>query len=223
MRILNGRALARMITMRWMNIFRCTTVNLQSVHTLYTKFNVSVYTLCTVYTHCVYRKFDEFSTVSTAKPSRRFDNGETLAARWFRHPATSFKARKQHILEYPSIKVIRQTVVSQPPAYISYVKLTNHPNHPNHPGKNGIFSHAPASKNRPRFGKIRLDVQLLVYTVQCTHSVYTHSVHTPTILQFGAFLGGYHTAAPLECTTHGDIVYPELEYMYLILDPDVFT
>jgi hypothetical protein len=188
---------------RWMNIFRCSTVNLQSVQTLYTKFNESVSTLCTVYTHCVYRKFDTFSTVSTAKPSSRSDDGETLTAGWFRHPAASFKARKQHILEFPSFKVIHQTVVTQLPTYMSYVKLTNHPNHPNHPGKNGIFSHAPASKNRPRFGKIRLDVQLLVYTIQCTHNVYTHSVHsvysvythsvhsvhTPTILQFGAFLG----------------------------------
>jgi hypothetical protein len=43
--------------------FRCTTVNLQSVRTLCIKFNESVYTLCTVYTHCVYREFDQFSAV----------------------------------------------------------------------------------------------------------------------------------------------------------------
>ena len=60
------------------------------------------------------------------------------------------------------------------------------------------------------------DVQLSVYIVytQCI-AVHTCSVHTPTILQFGVFGGGYSTAALLECTTHGDTVYPELEYMYM--------
>jgi hypothetical protein len=103
------------------NIFRCTTVNVQSVHTLYIvlNFDESVYTLCTVYTHCVYRKFDILSTVLPCT--------DAAAAR--------YKARKQRILELSSFKVIRQTVCTQPPAYMSYVELTNYPNLVSHPAK----------------------------------------------------------------------------------------
>ena len=151
LRILNGRALARMITMRWMNIFRCTTVNLQSVHTLYTKFNESMYTMCIVYTHCVHRKFDKF---------RR-------------------KARKQHILEFPYVKVIRQTVVTQPPAYISYVKLTNHPNYPNQPGGKTAFFSCPSQQKSVKIrqnsvGCTAAGVHSTVYTL-CVHTHYTHA------------------------------------------------
>ena len=120
--ILNGRALARMIMMRWMNIFRCTTVNLRSVHTLCTKFNESVYTLCTVYT--LYTDFfDKFSTVSPWSSELQITKAT--------HSGISI------------FKVIRQTVSTQPPAYMSYVELTNHPNLVNHPARN-------ASRNCPR-------------------------------------------------------------------------
>ena len=138
------------------NISRCTTVNMQSVHTLNANFNESVHTVyCAhtlrVYTHGVYRKFDEFSMVSPC----------TDAA------AASFEARKQRILEFQSFKLIRQTVCTQLPAYMSYVELTNHPKLANHPAKkNRHFSHAPGQQ---KIGKKSADVQLR--RTLCTHSV----------------------------------------------------
>ena len=189
LRILNGRALARMIMMRWMNIFRCTTVNLRSVHTLCTKFNESVYTLCTVYT--LYTDF-------------------LINFRRFRHGVASFKSRKQHILEFSSFKVIRQTVGTQPPAVMSYVEVTNYPNLANHPAKN-------ASRKCPRIDwPVREKIvqsaactptRVRVYPLECTHKVhalYTQCTHANNVYNFGAgTVRQYHMSA--QCMATSDI------------------
>jgi hypothetical protein len=84
------------------------------------------------------------------------------------------------------------------------------------------------TKKRPRFGTIRLDVQLLVYSVQCTvytvynvqctyvqYTVYsvrcTVGTHMPNVYNFGAGTAVYRTAVPHECTMHGGIRYPDLD------------
>jgi hypothetical protein len=77
------------------------------------------------------------------------------------------------------LKVIRQTVVTQPPAYMSYVKLTNYPNHPNYPGKKWHFfsciSQQKSAKIRQNSaGCTAAGVHSTVYT-QCVH---TQCVHT---------------------------------------------
>jgi hypothetical protein len=93
LRVLNGSALAQVIIMRWIAKIRCTTVDLQSVHTTSIKNSMNLYThLCTVGTNTVYAE-------------------KLISFRRFCHAAASFKARKQHILEFPYFKVIRQPTV----------------------------------------------------------------------------------------------------------------
>ena len=134
-----------------------------------TKFNESVYTLCTVCTHCVYRKFDKFLMSHPAKIGQ-----DSAKFGWMYSCSCT-----QYIVQ----TVCTHTVYTHQQSY-------------------------NFGQDSAKFG--------WMYSCWCTqYSVHacTHSVHTPTILQFGAFWSGYRTAAPLECTTHGDIVYPEFEYM----------
>jgi hypothetical protein len=77
-------------------------------------------------------------------------------------------------------------------------------------GKNDVFSHAPASKKRPKstkkkVGQNRLHVQLLVYTVYTRQQSYNLAI-------FGAGTVRQYRLR-IECTMYGDIVYLELEYI----------